>query len=578
MLLQLYNRQMVNGNKSCFIHVLPGRLFWLYAILICAFFGRQFAGRHQSCYGDCLIITFRVNRLSYLEPKQHPYQPLSILVILILMLFVGFAAFDTEQAAVVFLGIKDGVVARFDLLFNWTVSIVLLLVIVTCVHPRAKVRLGKDDDRPEFSYLAWFAMLFSAGLASGLLYWGTAEPITHMIDNPFLAMRGQTPGSAEAAVSAVTITAFHWGLHGWGLYVLVGLCIALGAYRYDLPLTFGTAFTPLTRFKPLPIRLSQSIDVIAILGSVFGVATSIGLAVGGMNATLGSIIDFEMSITAQITIVAVVSFLGIFSAVSGVARGIRLLSEINVWISVGLALVLIVVGPTLWIFEVFLRSTIDYVVNVIPMGFWTAEDAADKAWQSAWTVFYWGWWLAWAPFVGLFVARISKGRTMREFVIAVLFVPVLIILLWMSIFGGTAVHQELQLTGSVSEIVMADYSQGIVTVFGNLGSDILQLALIGTAAFLLFTWLITSLDSATLVLCHLLRVDHLQWMKVFWGFMLGAVTCILIVVGGISALQAASIIVGLPLAFLVLAIAVGLVRYLLMPLDDLPEKSGGISN
>lgn len=507
--------------------------------------------------------------MSYLESKQHPYQPLSILVILILLVFVGFAAFDTEQAAVVFLAMRDDVVARFDLLFNWTVSFVLLLVIATCLHPRAKVRLGKDDELPEFSYLAWFAMLFSAGLATGLLYWGTAEPVTHMLGNPFLDMRGQVPGSPEAAVTAVTLTAFHWGFHGWGLYVLVGLCIALGAYRYDLPLTFGTAFSPLTGFKPLHGRLSQAIDVIAVLGTVFGVATSIGLAVGGMNATLGALIDFDMSITAQIAIVTLVSFLGIFSAVSGVANGIRLLSEINVWISVGLALVLVVVGPTLWILEVFVGSTLDYIVNVIPMGLWTAEEEAEKAWQSAWTVFYWGWWLAWAPFVGLFVARISKGRTMREFIIAVLFVPALIILLWMSIFGGTAVYQELQLSGSVSEIVVADYSQGIVTVFGNLGSEWLQIALVGTAAFLLFTWLITSLDSATLVLCHLLRVEHLPWMKVFWGFMLGAVTCILLVVGGISALQAASIIVGLPLAFLVLAIAAGLIRYLVQPADQL---------
>ena len=161
--------------------------------------------------------------MSYVESKQHPYQPLSILVIFILLVFVGFAALDTEQAAVVFLAMRDDVVARFDLLFNWTVSFVLLLVIATCLHPRAKVRLGKDDELPEFSYLAWFAMLFSAGLASGLLYWGTAEPVTHMLDNPFLEMRGQMPGSPEAAVTAVTLTAFHWGFHGWGLYVLVGL-------------------------------------------------------------------------------------------------------------------------------------------------------------------------------------------------------------------------------------------------------------------------------------------------------------------------------------------------------------------
>jgi len=485
------------------------------------------------------------------------------------MLFVGFAAFDTEQARILFLSIKDEVVSRFDLFFNWTVSLVLLLVIATCFHPRASVRLGKEDDRPEFSYLAWFSMLFSAGLASGLLFWGTAEPITHMLNNPFLAMRGELPGTAEAAITAVSVTTFHWGFHGWGLYVLVGLCIALGAYRYDLPLTFGTAFAPLLGFKTLPTGVAQLIDVIAVLGTVFGVATSIGLAVSGMNATLSSLIDIEMSLTNQIAIVVLVSCLGVFSAISGVKKGIRILSEVNVWISVGLVMVVIVVGPTQWLFEVFIGSSVDYLVNFIPMGFWTAESKVNMGWQSAWTVFYWGWWLAWAPFVGLFVARISKGRTMREFIIAVLFVPVLIILLWMSVFGGTAAHQELQLAGSVSEIVVADYSQGIVTIFTNLGSDGLRQVLVSVAAFLLFTWLITSLDSATLVLCHLLRVDHLQWMKVFWGFMLGAVTCILIMVGGISALQAASIIVGLPLAFLILGIAAGLVRYLVQPATNL---------
>jgi choline/glycine/proline betaine transport protein len=511
--------------------------------------------------------------LSLTEKKQSPYQPLSIFVILLLILFVAFAVFDVEQTGIIFLGLKDQVVSRFDVLFNWTVSLVLLLVIVTCFHPRAKLRLGKDEDRPEFSYLAWFSMLFSAGLASGILYWGTAEPITHMLGNPFLSMRGELPGSAEAAVTAVSVTAFHWGFHGWGLYVLVGLCIGLGAYRYDLPLTFGTAFAPLTGFKALPNGVSKAIDVIAVLGTVFGVATSIGLAVGGMNATLGALVNFEMSPTSQIAIVALVSCLGIFSAVTGVSKGIRFLSELNVWISVVLVIVIIIVGPTQWLLEVFVGSTLDYVANVIPMGFWTAESAVDKAWQSAWTVFYWGWWLAWAPFVGLFVARISKGRTIREFIIAVLFVPALIILLWMSVFGGTAVHQELQQAGSVSEIVVADYSQGIVTVFDNLGSEFLRQALVGTAAFLLFTWLITSLDSATLVLCHLLRVDHLQSMKVFWGFMLGAVTCVLILVGGISALQAASIIIGLPLAFLILLIAAGLIRYLVLPAPQLASTS-----
>ncbi|MCZ6656322.1 MAG: BCCT family transporter, partial [Gammaproteobacteria bacterium] len=435
------------------------------------------------------------------------------------------------------------------------------------LDPRFNVRLGHDDERPEFTNLAWFAMLFSAGLASGVLYWATAEPILHYQGNPHLVMEGGTPLSAEAAQTALTLTIFHWGLHGWGFYVLTGLAIAYFAYRRDLPLALRSALYPVLG-EYIHRWPGYVVDLVGVMGTVFGVATSIGLAVGGMNAAMSELFGIAVTISNQLVIVGLVALLGIISVISGVSRGIRRLSELNVYLSVGLLLAVLIIGPTTYLLGTVATSFGDYAIRVIPMGLWTASSVEDQAWQSTWTVFYWGWWLAWAPFVGLFIARVSRGRTVREFVVGVMLVPTLSVIVWMSVLGGTAIHGELFGPTSIIDQVNADYAVATVSVVQRLG--VLVVPLVAVIGFLLFTWLITSIDSATLVICTLLKRDQLEIsaaQKTLWGVLIGAVTGLLLYVGGVTALQAASIVFGLPIGFVLVAIGYGVLKSVRRPSD-----------
>ena len=474
--------------------------------------------------------------------------------------FVVWTVTNLDVASAVFVRAKDYVVVTFDWFFTGMASLCLLTVFWIGADPRFNVRLGRDDERPEFTNLAWFAMLFSAGLASGVLYWATAEPIAHFQGNPHLAMTGAAPLSAQAAQMAVTVTIFHWGLHGWGFYVLTGLGIAYFAFRHGQPLALRSALSPLlgdavNRWPGLLV------DLVAVVGTVFGVATSIGLAVAGMNAALSELFGIGINTTNQLLIVATVVGLGIGSAISGVSRGIRRLSELNVYLSAALLLTVLIIGPTAFLLGFVVTSFGDYATNVIPMGFWTVNSADGQSWQGAWTVFYWGWWLAWAPFVGVFIARISRGRTVREFVFGVMLVPTMSVIVWMSVFGGAALHGELIGQASIIEQVNADYALGTVSVVHRL--DVLVLPIVSVVGFLLFTWLVTSIDSATLVICTLLKrdvADITALQKTIWGVLLGLVTGLLMYVGGVTALQAASIVTGLPIGFLVAAIGVGLLR------------------
>ena len=370
-------------------------------------------------------------------------------------------------------------------------------------------------------------------------------------------------GTEQAAVPAIVVTVFHWGLHGWAMYALAALAIAYGTYRHNQPLAFSTALTPLLGEARINGRTGSLIDCVALYGTVFGVATSIGLSVSIMNAAIEPLTGLDFDLYNQIIIVALVCVLGIVSAISGVAKGIRRISEINIWLSLLLLLTFLAVGPTVPILITLLSTLIEYFLAVLPMGFWIAGLPEQQAWQGAWTVFYWGWWFAWTPFVALFVARISRGRTIREFITGVLLVPTLVIVLWMSVFGGTAIHQELATSGVISSAVNQDYSLGLIASIDDLGLDQINSLLFMIVAFLLFTWLVTSLDSATLVICNMLNVSQSTIMKIIWGLVLGAVSCTLMLVGGIEALQAASVIIGLPMALIMLLIMGSVARLVL---------------
>jgi choline/glycine/proline betaine transport protein len=476
------------------------------------------------------------------------------IAVVTVLLYLAAAAVSMEAVSEALVATKEWVIRGFDWLFVASASLAIVGVLVLALHPRANVRLGPDDARPEFGTLAWLAMLFSAGLASGLLYWATAEPVLHYQGNPFLEA-----GEGAPHTLAMRLTVLHWGLHGWAFYVLAGLGMAIYAYRHGRPLAFRTALRPVLGPVWVDRWPGRCVDLVAVFGTVAGVATSIGISSAGLNATLGSLFALDVSVSNQLVIVAFVCGLGVASAVSGLTRGIRRLSEVNLWVSAALLTVVVAVGPTLFLGELLLETLADYVVHLVPTGLWVARTPTGKDWQAAWTVFYWGWWLAWTPFVGLFIARISRGRTVREFAVAVTLVPTLVTVVWMTVLGGTALHQEMASAGAVSAAVARDYSLGIVAVIGNLAGPGLGTGLMVTATFLLFTWLITSLDSATLVISHLLASEDAAPAKVFWGVALAAVTAVLLLVGGLPALQAASIVIGLPLAVLVLSMGAGLI-------------------
>ena len=484
---------------------------------------------------------------------------LTAVSILGLVLFCLMAAIDIDTASRLTHSARNMVTMNFDWLLLIVTGLTLVAAIALIFHPWSRTKLGFENEKPEFPVLAWFAMLFSAGLGPGLLYWGTAEPVTHYLDNPFdgLFFMPDNP-----ATTGIIISVFHWGLHGWGMYVIAGLAIAIGAFRHEHELTFSTALIPVLGKKAIAGKTGSVIDLIALYGTVFGVATSVGLTVGVMNATMEPVTGLAFDVSNQIAMMMVVTGLGIFSVLTGVARGIRRISESNIWLSFCLLILITLLGPTLPILGSVLSNTIAYITAVLPMGFWIASEEAGQSWQADWTVFYWGWWLAWTPFVALFIARISRGRTVREFLMGVLAVPTLITIIWMSIFGGVAIDQEVA-TGLIGEAISRDYSLATIATINGLVPEDYRLPVFLILFFLLFTWLITSLDSATLVICHLTRADNSVTMKVVWGCLLGITAGTLLLIGGISALQAASIIIGLPMAFvmlLVLAATVQLIR------------------
>lgn len=292
------------------------------------------------------------------------------------------------------------------------------------------IRLGNDDSRPEFSNFSWFATLFSAGVGIGLLFFSIAEPLFYFDNttawkypnNPFADQAGATQLDDQCAVDAMRVTYYHWGFHAWAVYVMVGLCLAYFGFRKKLPLTLRSALYPVLGEK-IYGPIGHAVDLLAVFGTVFGVATSLGLGVNQMAAGLNVLFGVNAGITTQIILIALISVAATFSAVSGVGNGIRIISEWNIYLSIVLVAFFLFAGPTEWLMGFFVTTIGDYLWNAVPMGFWVAGEAGDKAWQGGWTIFYWGWWISWAPFVGMFIARISRGRTIREFMVGVMFVP-----------------------------------------------------------------------------------------------------------------------------------------------------------
>ena len=434
----------------------------------------------------------------------------------------------------------------------WSVTLVLLANIAIGISPWGKVRLGTDEQRPEFNNFAWFSMLFSAGVGTGILFWGVAEPIFHFQNNPFMTNENVANLSVEAAQLAQRITLFHWGLHGWTIYSFVGLCLGYIAFRRGLPFTVSSIFVP---FLPNKIKPATCfiIDLLAVFATLFGIAVTLGLGTSQMASGIEYLFGLKATPLVKLCLVVIVSSIATLSAVSGVSKGIKRISEFNIACTVILLTVIIVSGPTLIIFSSYFTSSWDYLVNMIPMGLWVG-DSEERQWQSSWTLFYWGWWIAWGPFVGMFMARVSRGRTLREYILGTLLVPTIAGFFFLTVLGATALNFQLT-TGGLVELVNADMAKALFSLFEllDLGPFTWSIALLTTT--LIVTWFVTSSDSGTLVISSIVSGgDEAPSIKVriFWGMAIALVTGLLLYSGGLSALQAMSTAIAVPFTLVLL--------------------------
>jgi choline/glycine/proline betaine transport protein len=498
----------------------------------------------------------------------------------IVFALVIFAAVWTETAGGVFSAVKDWMIHALKWYYLGIVAIFLFFTIYLMFSRFGNIRLGDDDERPEFGYFSWFSMLFGAGMGIGLVFWSIAEPIYHFQGNPFIgdgmSIAAETPRAAQVAMR---LTFFHWGLHPWAIYVIVGLALAYFAYRRKLPLTIRSSLYPLIGER-IYGPIGHAADILAIFGTVFGVATSLGLGVQQMATGLYELTGVGFFVTevtndageitrspndvAMLVLIAVISAVATLSVVSGVGKGVKILSELNLWLSIAILVFLIVFGPTRYLLNLFLQSTGDYLAHVVPLSMW-ADANLDRPWQGWWTAFYWGWWIAWAPFVGMFIARISRGRTIRDFVIGVLIVPTLLAFVWITLFGGTALHIEIFGEGGISEAVSKDLTSALYVTFDKMDVGVVGTIFSAVATLLIATYFVTSSDSGTLVVNTLLSMGDPEppmVHRIIWGLSEGAVAAVLLLAGGLSALQTASITAALPFSVIMIFMCIGLMQSL----------------
>ncbi|MFC6593037.1 BCCT family transporter [Deinococcus lacus] len=434
--------------------------------------------------------------------------------------------------------------------FGWYYLLAVLAFLLFCgylaLSRYGSVKLGRDEDEPEFSTASWFAMLFSAGMGIGLVFWGVAEPVSHFLKPP----GGLTPESPEAARAALKYSFFHWGLHPWAIYSVVALSIAYFSFRRGEPTLISRTFRPLLGDK-VEGPLGNVIDVLAILATVFGVAASLGFGAVQINSGLNSAFGLPVGVGSQLAIIAAVTVLYMLSASTGLNKGIQLLSNANVVLAGLLMAAVFVLGPTVFLLDTFTTSVGGYLQDLINLSTRLTPFTGDT-WVGGWTIFYWAWWIAWAPFVGLFIARVSRGRTIKEFVTGVLLVPALVSFLWFTVFGGSALKQELGGNVAIAEATQKDVSTALFALFDTLpfGGGLAILA-----TLLISSFFITSADSATYVLgmqSSKGNPNPSNPVKLTWGLLQALIAVALLLSGGLSGLQSASVLAALPFSAIML--------------------------
>lgn len=444
-----------------------------------------------------------------------------------------------------------GVTRNFGWFYLWVVLALVLLALLLAFSRYGDLKLGGEDDEPEFSIGSWFAMLFAAGMGIGLVFWGVAEPVSHYGTPP----PGVSPGTPEAANAAMRYTFFHWGLHPWSVYSVVGLAIAFFQFRRQQPVLVS-AVTSSLPWRPIQ-RLSPLFNVLATVATAFGVAASLGIGSLQINSGLNAVFGLPVGTGWQLAIIAVTTALFLASAVSGVERGIKWLSSGNLVLAGALSLLVLALGPTVAIIDTFTSTLGSYLSEFVRMSL-RMTPFRDSSWVGDWTIFYWAWWVSWSPFVGLFIARVSRGRTIREFVIGTVLAPTLAGFLWFSVFGGTALHLEIFRGVPLLEAVGADVSTALFVMFDALPLGTLMSV---AATVLVLVFFVTSGDSATLVLGMMSsggRPDPSTRVKLVWGALVAAIAASLLVTGGVQAVQTATIVFALPFTGVIVLMALAL--------------------
>ncbi|MCL7941833.1 BCCT family transporter [Halomonas sp. ATCH28] len=488
---------------------------------------------------------------------HNPVFPLSALAIIA---FILYALVYPDAANTQLTAARGWSIEHFDWLFMIAGNLFVALCLVLIVLPLGRIRLGGQDARPEHSLVSWFSMLFAAGMGIGLMFWSVAEPVAYYTDwygTPLNAAAG-TPQGASAAMGA---TMFHWGLHPWAIYGVVGLSLAFFAYNRGLPLTLRSAFTPLLGNR---VRgwIGHLIDITAVLATIFGLATSLGFGASQAAGGLNYLFDVPNTIGTQIAIIVGVTAVALFSVWRGIDGGVKLFSNINMVIALLLLLFVVLTGSTLLFLNGLWGTTLAYASHIVPLSNWIGRD--DTNWYHGWTVFYWAWWISWSPFVGMFIARVSRGRTVREFLTAVLLVPTLVTIVWMSAFGGNALAQSAAGVGELANGI-GDVSLAMFQMLEQLPLTTLTSTM---AIVLVLIFFITSSDSGSLVIDSITaggKVDAPRTQRVFWATLEGVIAGVLLYGGGdkaLGALQAGAVATGLPFTLVLVVMCVGLVKSL----------------
>ncbi len=480
---------------------------------------------------------------------------------IVIIAFVVMTALFTDAAGAFFDYLRPALTNNFSWLLVIAGNLFILFCLVVAFSPYGKIRLGGDDAKPDFTYPAWLAMLFSAGMGIGLMFYGVSEPLSHYgssvapgagTPESWAPLAGAAGDEAAAARLGMAATIFHWGLHPWAMYGVVALALAFFSFNCKLPLSIRSTFYPLLgeRVWGWPGHL---IDTLAVFATLFGLATSLGLGASQAVAGLNHLFGLPASTTSQVVLIVVITLFALVSVVLGLHAGVKRLSEINMILALVLLLLVIVGGPTAAIFIGLFDNLVAYLVELPALSNFVGRD--DSNFYTGWTAFYWAWWISWSPFVGMFIARVSRGRTVREFLVCVLIVPSLVSLLWMTAFGTTAIEQVAAGNAALGEAALE------LKLFLMLEGLPLAAITAPLAIILVVVFFVTSSDSGSLVIDTITaggKTDAPVAQRVFWAIFEGLVAIILLVAGGLGALQAASVSTGIPFALVLLAMCVSL--------------------